>query len=88
MEAVTGVATGTATSGAALVAGADKDGNGQPKNGLSGGAATTNVYRVQLDFRPSMDDELDLRAGQLVRVLHEYDDGWVSPATSADHCFC
>ncbi|KAM5448054.1 hypothetical protein MaudCBS49596_005640 [Microsporum audouinii] len=35
-----------------------------------------NVYRVQLDFNPSMDDELSLRAGQLVRMLHEYDDGW------------
>ncbi|OAL75055.1 hypothetical protein A7D00_0653 [Trichophyton violaceum] len=35
-----------------------------------------NVYRVQLDFNPSMDDELPLRAGQLVRMLHEYDDGW------------
>ncbi|TQS37920.1 hypothetical protein Golomagni_01586 [Golovinomyces magnicellulatus] len=34
------------------------------------------VYRVQLDFNPSMDDELLLRSGQLVRVLHEFDDGW------------
>ena len=39
---------------------------------------SNNVHRVQLDFKPSMDDELELRAGQLVRVLHEYDDGWVS----------
>jgi hypothetical protein len=37
-----------------------------------------NVHRVQLDFKPSMDDELELRSGQLVRLLHEYDDGWVS----------
>lgn len=36
-----------------------------------------NVHRVQLDFSPSMEDELELRAGQLVRLLHEYDDGWV-----------
>lgn len=36
------------------------------------------VHRVQLDFTPTMDDELALNAGQLVRVLHEYDDGWVS----------
>jgi len=36
------------------------------------------VHRVQLDFKPSMADELGLRAGQLVRLLHEYDDGWVS----------
>jgi len=35
-----------------------------------------NVHRVQLDFKPSMDDELELRSGQLVRMLHEYDDGW------------
>jgi hypothetical protein len=39
-----------------------------------------NVYRVLMDFVPSMDDELDLKTGQLVRLLHEYDDGWVSLA--------
>jgi len=38
--------------------------------------APGNVHRVQLDFKPSMDDELSLKAGQLVRMLHEYDDGW------------
>ncbi|KAA8651749.1 hypothetical protein EYZ11_000005 [Aspergillus tanneri] len=45
---------------------------------LSPGAvgAPSNVYRVQMDFNPSMEDELELRAGQLVRLLHEYDDGW------------
>lgn len=36
-----------------------------------------NVHRVQMDFAPSMEDELELRAGQLVRLMHEYDDGWV-----------
>ncbi|KAL2006681.1 hypothetical protein VTN00DRAFT_9349 [Thermoascus crustaceus] len=41
-----------------------------------GPAVPTNVHRVQMDFTPSMDDELELRAGQLVRLLHEYDDGW------------
>jgi hypothetical protein len=40
-------------------------------------AAASPVHRVVLDFSPTMDDELDLRIGQLVRVLHEYDDGWV-----------
>ncbi|KAK4613945.1 hypothetical protein CLAFUW4_08993 [Fulvia fulva] len=35
-----------------------------------------NVHRVQLDFKPSMEDELELISGQLVRMLHEYDDGW------------
>jgi len=44
----------------------------------AGGPANSTVHRVQLDFKPSMDDELELRAGQLIRLLHEYDDGWVS----------
>lgn len=41
------------------------------------GAAPSNVHRVQLDFKPSMDDELELKSGQIIRMLHEYDDGWV-----------
>jgi len=40
--------------------------------------SANNVHRVQLDFKPSMEDELELKSGQLVRMLHEYDDGWVS----------
>jgi hypothetical protein len=44
----------------------------------AGGPANSTVHRVQLDFKPSMEDELELRAGQLIRLLHEYDDGWVS----------
>jgi len=40
------------------------------------GPGPNNVHRVQLDFKPSMDDEMELRAGQLVRLIHEYDDGW------------
>ncbi|KAI9875664.1 MAG: hypothetical protein M1830_008138 [Pleopsidium flavum] len=47
-----------------------------PNSGAAGAAPASNVHRVQLDFRPSMEDELELRAGQLVRLLHEYDDGW------------
>ena len=39
-----------------------------------------NVYRILMDFKPSMEDELELQSGQLVRLLHEYDDGWVSEA--------
>ncbi|KAK3352598.1 hypothetical protein B0T25DRAFT_456383 [Lasiosphaeria hispida] len=42
----------------------------------AGGPAQSAVHRVQLDFKPTMDDELGLKAGQLVRLLHEYDDGW------------
>jgi len=44
---------------------------------LTNGPPPSNVHRIQLDFKPSMEDELSLRAGQLVRLLHEYDDGWV-----------
>jgi hypothetical protein len=44
----------------------------------NGPPPVNNVHRVQLDFKPSMQDELGLGAGQLVRMLHEYDDGWVS----------
>ncbi|PGH06706.1 hypothetical protein AJ80_08123 [Polytolypa hystricis UAMH7299] len=40
------------------------------------GPGPGNVHRIQLDFIPTMDDELELRAGQLVRLIHEYDDGW------------
>lgn len=44
----------------------------------AGGPAQSAVHRVQLDFKPTLEDEMGLRAGQLVRLLHEYDDGWVS----------
>lgn len=44
----------------------------------AGGPPGSAVHRVQLDFEPSLEDELGLKAGQLVRLLHEYDDGWVS----------
>ncbi|KAI0852714.1 hypothetical protein F5Y00DRAFT_153509 [Daldinia vernicosa] len=42
----------------------------------AGGPPSTAVHRVQLDFNPTLEDEMDLKAGQLVRLLHEYDDGW------------
>lgn len=44
----------------------------------AGGPADSSVHRVQLDFKPTMEDEMELRTGQVVRLLHEYDDGWVS----------
>jgi hypothetical protein len=58
---------GPAPTGALPIAGA-----------VAGGPAPgpNNVHRVQLDFKPSMQDELGLNAGPLVRMLHEYDDGW------------
>lgn len=61
-ETPTTTGHGPTTSGAAIAA--------------AGGPANTAVHRVQLDFKPSMEDELELRAGQLIRLLHEYDDGW------------
>jgi hypothetical protein len=59
---------------AGVAVGASSNGPAPPVN---------NVHRVQLDFKPSMQDELGLNAGQLVRMLHEYDDGWVSPPLTA-----
>jgi hypothetical protein len=50
--------------------------------GKANGPNPDNVHRVQLDFKPSMEDELEIRAGQVVRMLHEYDDGWVGFFTS------
>lgn len=44
----------------------------------SGAASNTNLYRVHLDFSPSMPDELKVRAGEIVKLLKEFDDGWVS----------
>ncbi|KAI5289777.1 hypothetical protein KEM54_003230 [Ascosphaera aggregata] len=39
-------------------------------------SSTPNIHRVLLDFDPQLDDELPLRRGRLVRILHTYDDGW------------
>jgi len=52
--------------------------SGASTNSPSAGAGPNDVHRIHADFTPSMDDELELRAGALVRMLHEYDDGWVS----------
>lgn len=71
---------GPAPTGALPIAGAAAAGAaaGAVAAGRSNGPAPApnNVHRVQLDFKPSMQDELGLNAGQLVRMLHEYDDGW------------
>jgi len=44
---------------------------------LAATGKTAPVYRVQMEYTPSQADELELRVGGLVRMLHEYDDGWV-----------
>lgn len=60
--------------------------SGQTSN-LSASAAETAaagvpvdlpVHRALLDFKPQMEDELELRVGQIVKIQREYDDGWVS----------
>ena len=46
--------------------------------GSAAGGAGPKMHRVQMDFNPTMDDELGIGAGEIVEILHEYDDGWVS----------
>lgn len=58
------------------------NGPGTPMSGLAGviaagGGANLALYRVHLDFSPSMPDELAVKAGEIVRLLKEFDDGWV-----------
>lgn len=51
----------------------------RPQSPVVGGAPfVSNVHRVQMDFVPSLADEMEMKAGQLVRLLKNYDDGWVS----------
>ena len=69
LTAVGGASVGVAGVGAVAAAAVP---------GPPGPPGPNNVHRVQMDFSPSADDELELRAGALVRMLHEYDDGWVS----------
>jgi hypothetical protein len=74
------VAAGAAAGAgaAAIMAATAAAASNKPQGGPPApGAGVDNVHRVQLDFKPSMDDELEIHAGQLVRLLHEYDDGWV-----------
>lgn len=35
------------------------------------------MHRVQMDFNPTMEDELRITAGDIIRVDREFDDGWV-----------
>lgn len=65
MQELSPGATAPSSAGAAAIAAA-------------GGPAQSGVHRVQLDFKPTMDDEMELKAGTLVRLLFEYDDGWAA----------
>lgn len=78
-------AVGGAAIAAAAVAGKKSEENrtpspeyreGSPEN--AGAPVASNVHRVQMGFTPSLADEMELHAGQLVRMLKAYDDGWVS----------
>ncbi|KAM3414060.1 hypothetical protein BST61_g10719 [Cercospora zeina] len=91
-ESSSGAAAAAVGAAAAAAAGADGKRDSEPSTprsahsthsgppGSAGGPPPprqpNNVHRVQLDFKPSMDDELELISGALVRLLHEYDDGW------------
>ncbi|KAM4056716.1 variant SH3 domain-containing protein [Hirsutella rhossiliensis] len=50
--------------------------NGAVAIEAAGGPANSGVHRVELEFKPTLEDEMELRVGELVRLLHEYDDGW------------
>lgn len=79
MAAVPASPAGTDYSNTSAVTGApESPSGGAAAIAAAGGPANSAVHRVQLDFKPTMDDELELKAGDLVRLLHEYDDGWVS----------
>jgi hypothetical protein len=80
MEAVPPSPAGTdfSVSSATLGSAPDMGSSGAAAIAAAGGPANSTVHRVQLDFKPSLEDELELKAGDLVRLLHEYDDGWVS----------
>ncbi|KAJ4310361.1 hypothetical protein N0V84_011009 [Fusarium piperis] len=67
---------GTEFSTASASPGTPDGSSGAAAIAAAGGPANSAVHRVQLDFKPTLDDELDLKAGDLVRLLHEYDDGW------------
>ncbi|KAK1853266.1 sh3 domain protein [Colletotrichum chrysophilum] len=69
--------SGTEFSGHSAGPGHQSSGStGSAAIAAAGGPANTTVHRIQLDFKPTLEDEMELRAGGLVRLLHEYDDGW------------
>ncbi|KAF4513625.1 hypothetical protein G6O67_000873 [Ophiocordyceps sinensis] len=50
--------------------------NGAMAIEAAGGPANSGVHRVELEFKPTLADEMELRIGDLVRLLRKYDDGW------------
>ncbi|KAF3935968.1 hypothetical protein ABW19_dt0208129 [Dactylella cylindrospora] len=60
----------------AMSAFSDNSNMSLPIQGATNNSAPSPVHRILVDFKPSMADELELNAGEVVRLLHEYDDGW------------
>ena len=75
---------GAAAAVAGAVAGAALGAAAAAKNSPKTPAPQGSVHRVQMDFMPSMEDELEIHTGQLLRIKHEYDDGWVSGNSKCD----
>ncbi|WAO85547.1 SH3 domain-containing protein [Fusarium falciforme] len=76
LAAIPASPAGTEFSTASAAPGTPDGSSGAAAIAAAGGPANSAVHRVQLDFKPTLDDELELKAGDLVRLLHEYDDGW------------
>jgi len=55
------------------------DGSALAMNGVKTRTlAQDYIYSAHMDFVPSMEDELEIRTGQLLPIKHKYDDGRVS----------
>lgn len=58
----------------------DDDGDAHPSSSSSSlrghGGDPVAVYRVLRGYKPVLEDELELVSGDLLLVLHEFDDGW------------
>lgn len=77
LDAIPPSPVGTEFSISSMPAGApNPQSSGAAAIAAAGGPSSSTVHRVQLDFKPTLEDEMELRAGDLVRLLHEYDDGW------------
>ncbi|RPA79113.1 hypothetical protein BJ508DRAFT_416195 [Ascobolus immersus RN42] len=72
-----GSAPGTPNPDATIIATPTITTPGTPSTPTAGVAGPVlPVYRVIMEFKPSMGDELELIPGDIVRLMHEYDDGW------------
>ncbi|KAJ3242704.1 Sorbin and SH3 domain-containing protein 1, partial [Chytriomyces hyalinus] len=47
-----------------------------PNTPLASVADPSDVHKAVFDFKPTMGDELELRAGDKVKLKNQYDDGW------------